>query len=72
MVAQFKINVNEFNDVFMNYIHEAFKGKDIEITITDLSDDTDYLNSSTKNREILIKNISDIENNLNLKKVHIQ
>lgn len=71
MTAQFKLNANEINETLINYVHEMFKGKEIEITISDVFDETDYLNSSDANKKFLLNNIADIENHKNLKAVKI-
>ncbi|HBD95428.1 MAG: hypothetical protein A2015_06030 [Spirochaetes bacterium GWF1_31_7] len=71
MTAQFKLNANEINETLINYVHEMFKGKEIEITISDVFDETDYLNSSDANKMFLLNNIADIENHKNLKVVKI-
>ncbi len=69
--AQFILNANEINEALIKYVHEMFKGKEIEITISDIFDETDYLNKSDANRHFLLNAISDIENQKNLKEVNI-
>lgn len=71
MTAQFKLNANEINETLVKYVHEMFKDKEIEITISDVFDETDYLNKSEVNRNILLSAIADIENHQNLKEVKI-
>lgn len=72
MTAQFKLKESEVNDTLIKYVHEMFKGKEIQIIISDTFDETDYLIESDANRNFLLNNISDIENRKNLKKVEIR
>jgi len=71
MTAQFKLNANEINEALISYVHEMFKGKEIEITISDVFDETEYLNKSEANRNFLLTAINDIENHKNLKEIKI-
>lgn len=72
MLATYRINSNEINDMVIKNIFDNFKGKDIEITINEIIDETDYLNSSEENRKRLLTAIKDIENGYNLKSIEIK
>jgi len=53
MTATYRLNVNELSAEIVNSIKEAFKGKEIEIVVTESVDETAYLLSSDANREML-------------------
>ncbi len=72
MLATYRINSNENNDMVIRNIFDNFKGKDIEITINEIIDETDYLNSSEENKKRLLTAIKDIENGYNLKFIEIK
>lgn len=72
MLATYRINSNEINDMVIRNIFDNFKGKDIEITINEIIDETDYLNSSEENKKRLLTAIKDIENGYNLKFIEIK
>ena len=62
MKTSFRLNEKEFTDEIINIIRTAFKNKEIEITVSDFVDETEYLLSSEANRNHLQKSIADIEN----------
>jgi len=72
MLATYRINSNEINDIVIKNIFDNFKGKDIEITINEIIDETDYLNSSEENKKRLLTAIKDIENGYNLNSIEIK
>ena len=45
----------------VNSIKEAFKGKNIEISVTESLDDTAYLLASENNRMHLLQSVKDLE-----------
>lgn len=50
MTSTYRLNVNELSMDLISSIRAAFKDKDIEITVTEAIDETDYLLSSEKNK----------------------
>ncbi len=63
MIATYKLNAKELSDEVIKSIKEAFKDKEIEITVTDTIDETDYLLSTEANKKFLYKSIDDLEKN---------
>ena len=62
MKTSFRLNEKELTDDIINIIRTAFKNKDIEITVSDFLDETEYLLSTDANKKHLQKSIADIEN----------
>ena len=50
MITTYRLNSKELSNEIIRSIKEAFKDKDIEITVSDLMDETDYLLSTEANR----------------------
>ena len=61
MTTVYQIDVNELTDGFINSIKTKFKNKTINITVTDVIDETGYLLSTKANRDHLAKSIKEAE-----------
>lgn len=61
MTTTYKLNAKELSEEVIKSIKETFKDKDIEITVTDTIDETDYLLSTEANKKHLYKSIDDLK-----------
>ena len=61
MRALFHLTVEELTPEFLNNLKKQFKNAKIDIFLRNF-DETDYLNMSPKNKELLEKSIKEIEN----------
>ena len=65
MVTVYRTNADDLDDAFVESVRAAFKGKDIEIVVSE-HDETHYLLSSRANREKLLSAVEDIDAEKNL------
>lgn len=65
MHGTFRLRAEELNDAFIESIRTLFRGKDIEIVVTEV-DETGYLLQSAANRVRLLQAIANAENGRNL------
>ena len=65
MQANFILDSNELNYSFIDKLKEMFQNKRIEMVVSE-TDDTEFLQASTSNKDSLLTSISNIENNNNL------
>jgi antitoxin YefM len=65
MVTVYRTNADDLDAAFVESVRAAFKGKDIEIVVSE-HDETDYLLSSRANREKLLSAVEDIGAGRNL------
>ncbi len=63
MVSSFTLNTDELNAGFLETIKKLFAGKEIEITVQDVQNDTSYLLKNTANKTHLLQSIASLENN---------
>ena len=61
MTTTYRMNVNELTIEVLNSIKSAFTGKEIEITVSEAMDETEYLLASPANKEHLLRSIRDLE-----------
>lgn len=71
MLTTYTIKADELPGNFVDIVKESYKGKKIEITISEY-DETDYLLQSPKNKEILLKSVKNVKNHNNLIEVPIE
>ena len=72
MYSTYRLKADELSNDILNAIKNAFQHKEIEITIQDIPDETDYLLGSAANKEHLLKAVEEIENQENLVSLKIE
>jgi antitoxin YefM len=66
MQSTYRVHADELTDDFVQALKIAYKDKEIEIVVSDVIDETDYLLSSEANRDHLLGAIKNIEAGENL------
>ena len=61
MVTTYRLNANELSIDVLNAIRLLFKDKDIEISVSDAIDETEYLLASPANKESIMASIKQLE-----------
>lgn len=61
METTYRLNAKELSVDLVKSIKEAFKDKEIEITVTDEIDTTDYLLSTDANKKHLYKSMDELK-----------
>jgi antitoxin YefM len=61
MTTTYKLNANQLSEDILKSIKEAFKDKEIEITVTDMIDETEYLLSTEANKKHLYESMEELD-----------
>jgi hypothetical protein len=61
MITTYRLNEEELSDEIIDSIKKTFKGKEIEIIVSEVVDDTEYLLSTDSNKKYIYKSIEDLE-----------
>jgi len=72
MYSTYRLKADELSNDILDAIKNAFQHREIEITIHDIPDETDYLLGTNANEEHLLKAIDEIDNQENLISVKIE
>jgi hypothetical protein len=64
METIYRLNAKDLSDDLIKSIQEAFKDKDIEIVVSEATNDTDYLLSTEANRKHLYKSIEELDSGI--------
>ncbi len=72
MQSVYYLNTNEINNDFINVIKLLFTGKNIEITITEVPDETEYLLNNNANSKRLLKAIDNINKGINVNEIDLE
>lgn len=70
MYSTYRLKAEELSNDFVKSVKSAYHDKEIEIIVQDVQDETEYLLSSTTNKEHLLKAIEEVNNQENL--VHVK
>jgi antitoxin YefM len=68
MYTVYRLKIDELNDQFIEALQTLFKGREVEITVSDV-DETAYLMQSEANRKRLLQAVQNISNRQNLTEV---
>ncbi|MFZ4616376.1 MAG: hypothetical protein ACOYM2_09315 [Rectinemataceae bacterium] len=60
MQSTYRVRAGDLTADFLKALKLAYKDKEIEIVVTDIADETDYLLGTPANREHLLKSVSEI------------
>ena len=71
MQSTYRLRANELSTDLIRALKNTYHDREIEITINEVQDETEYLLSSPANREHLLTAIDDIRNNRNLVNVSL-
>ncbi len=66
MLSTYRVKAADLTSDFLKALKYTYKDREIEIIVTDLIDETDYLLGTAANREQLLGAITDIESEDNL------
>ena len=58
----YRLKPDELNIEFFRILQETFMGKEIAVTVTEISETTEYLLSNEENRRRLLKAVDDVQN----------
>ena len=61
MYATYRLKAEELTEDFVKILKESFRDKEIEITVQEAMDETEYLLSTEANRKHLLKAIEDLK-----------
>jgi antitoxin YefM len=67
-----RMEAEEINESFIQFIRQSFKGKRIALHIyEETQDETDYLLSNPENKRRLLQSAEDVKNNISLKEISL-
>jgi len=72
MLATYRLRADEINDAFLKTIQSSYMNKEIEITIQEVEDETEYLLKSETNRRHLLRGIEEIRSGEPLKTMTVE
>jgi len=72
MVATYQLKTDEITENFFKSIRENYRNKEIEITIREVEDETEYLLKSEANRQHLLRGIDEIRSGAPLRTMTVE
>lgn len=70
MYSTYRLPADELSTDFIKALKKAYQHREIEIIVQEVQDETEYLLSTTANREHLLRAIENVNNHTNL--VHVE
>jgi len=71
MHTTYRLNANELNESFLEGLKNTFKGREIEIVVSEV-DETAYLMQSEANRKRLLAAMKNVEKGTNLVEMSLE
>jgi PHD/YefM family antitoxin component YafN of YafNO toxin-antitoxin module len=72
MESIYRVRTDELNQDFITILKKSYPNKEIEITVAEVMDETEYLLSSPANRQHLENAIKNIESHTNLVSIPLE
>ncbi|MEM8505668.1 MAG: hypothetical protein AAF716_21255 [Cyanobacteria bacterium P01_D01_bin.1] len=72
MQTTYRLNASDLDENFLKGLKVTFQGREIEIVVYDVADETEYLMGSEANRERLLAAKENVENRRNLVEVSLE
>jgi hypothetical protein len=72
MTATYRLKTEEITENFFKNIRENYRNKEIEITIQEVEDETEYLLKSEANRQHLLRGIDEIRSGAHLQTMTVE
>jgi len=72
MESIYRVRTDELNQDFITILKKSYPNKEIEITVAEVIDETEYLLSSPANRQHLENAIKNIESHTNLVSIPLE
>jgi hypothetical protein len=72
MQATYRLFAEEMTDNFLNGIKDKYRNKEIEITVREVEDETEYLLKSEANRQHLLRGIEEIRSGAPLRTMTLE
>ena len=71
MNTTFNINTTELDSKFLDSLKVLFPNKNIQLIVSEVDDDTEYLLSTQENKDRLLKSVNNIKNGCNLNEIDL-
>jgi antitoxin YefM len=72
MIANYRLNANEITTNFLESIQTNYRNREIEITIYEVEDETDYLLKSSANSRRLLRGIEEVQSGVPLQTMSLE